>query len=196
MNYLLHMLLSGCDDQLLVGNFMGDFVKGPLLERFPPRIRQGVQLHRQIDSFAERHPLFRQSRQRLAPAYGLYRGVLVDLFYDYFLVNEWDRWCDEPFVAFLARTRCVVEAHLHILPIDMVRLVPIIFAELLPSYGSIAGIDAALGRLARRISRPNPLASGAAELRQHHEVLHADFSAFMPEISQFVSATITAAVEQ
>ena len=53
MNFLFHMLLSGNDEQLLVGNFIGDFVKGPLQERFEPRIRQGVMLHRQIDSYAD-----------------------------------------------------------------------------------------------------------------------------------------------
>jgi acyl carrier protein phosphodiesterase len=30
MNFLFHMLLSGDDEKILVGNFMGDFVKGPL----------------------------------------------------------------------------------------------------------------------------------------------------------------------
>ncbi len=190
MNILLHMLLSGDDDQLLVGNFMGDFVKGLLQDRFPHRIRQGVQLHRQIDLFAERNPHFRQSRQRLDPAYGLYRGVLVDLFYDYFLVNDWGNWCEEPFAAYLARTLVVVERHRYDLPTEMQRLVPIIFDELLPTYGTIEGIDAALGRLARRIRRPNPLASGVAELRQHHDLLHVDFRAFMPEISHFVAVTV------
>ena len=40
------------DDQLLLGNFMGDFVKGSLQDRFAPRVRDGVQLHRRIDSYA------------------------------------------------------------------------------------------------------------------------------------------------
>ena len=107
MNFLFHMLLSGDDDQLLIGNFMGDFVKGGLRDRFPPRIRQGVQLHRWIDSFAEQHRLFRQSRYSLSPQYGLYRGIMVDLFYDYFLVNSWSAWTDEPFGAFLDRKSVV-----------------------------------------------------------------------------------------
>ena len=192
MNFLCHMVLSGNDDQLLVGNFMGDFVKGPLAERFPPRIRQGVQLHRRIDSFAERHPLFRQSRHRIDPAYGLYRGVLVDLFYDYFLANDWDTWCAEPFASWLARTRREVERHRADLPADMQRLVPIIFDELLPAYGTIAGIEMALGRLSRRIGRPNPLATGAAELRRHRAELQADFRAFMPQVRQYVREVIAA----
>ena len=65
MNFLFHMLLSGTDDQILVGNFMGDFVKGPLLERFPERIRRGITLHRRIDSFA-RSPFGEIQRTSLA----------------------------------------------------------------------------------------------------------------------------------
>jgi acyl carrier protein phosphodiesterase len=188
MNFLCHMLLSGSDDQLLVGNFMGDFVKGRLDERFPPRIREGVQLHRRIDSFAEQHPLFRQSRLRLDPSFGRYRGVLVDLFYDYFLANDWDAWSAEPFASWLDRTRRVVEAHRRDLPAELQRLVPVIFDDLLPSYQTIAGIEIALGRLSRRISRENPLADGATELRRHHDGLRADFRAFMPAIIGHVAA--------
>jgi acyl carrier protein phosphodiesterase len=190
MNFLFHMLLSGRDDQLLVGNFMGDFVKGPLQERFAPRIRQGVMLHRRIDSYAEGHPLFRQSRQRLAPAYGLYRGVLVDLFYDHFLINDWDAWCDEPFADWLARTRAVVESYHTSLPEEMQRLVPVIFDELLPSYVTVEGIGRALHRISRRISRPNPLSGGEEELRRHHDGLRSDFLAFMPEITRFADELI------
>src|SRR5512137_1136286 len=127
MNFLFHMLLSGDDEQLLVGNFMGDFVKGSLEGRFPPRIRQGVTLHRRMDSFASRNDHFQQSRRRISPDYGLYRAVLVDLFYDHFLVREWDTWSTEPFGSYLARTRSIVERYHGDLPDRMQPLVPVIF---------------------------------------------------------------------
>ena len=189
MNFLFHMLLSGNDDQLMVGNFMGDFVKGPLQDRFPPRIRQGVQLHRMIDSYADTNPHFRLSKQRLSPDYGLYRGAMVDIFYDYFLENSWDEWCDEPFDRYLIRTRTVIEAHRNTLPEKMHRLVPIIFEELLPSYKTVEGIGNALCRLSRRITRANPLCGGEAELVRNHDDLQRDFNAFIPEIRRFVEET-------
>jgi len=188
MNYLFHMLLSGDDDLILVGNFMGDFVKGPLHERFEPRISQGILLHRKIDSFAERHPLCRQSRQRLDARYGRYRGVMVDIFYDYLLINDWERWCDEPFTDFLARSHSVIERHRHTLPDGMQRLVPVIFDELLPSYGSVPGIGSALSRLSRRISRENPLHGGEGELVRHSEGLQSDFRDFAPELFRYAES--------
>ncbi|MDD2271772.1 MAG: ACP phosphodiesterase [Desulfuromonadaceae bacterium] len=192
MNFLFHMLLSGDDDQLMVGNFMGDFVKGPLQERFSPTIRQGVALHRRIDSYAERHPLFRRSRQRISQDYGLYRGVMVDMFYDYYLVNAWDEWCDEPLGEFLIRTRTVVENNMSSLPTEMHRLVPVIFEELLPTYGTVEGIATALSRLSRRITRSNPLSGGEEELLLHHDTLRDDFRGFTPEVFRFAGEIITA----
>lgn len=187
MNFLFHMLLSGDDDQLLVGNFMGDFVKGPLQGRFPERIRQGVDLHRHIDSYAEHHPLFRRSRGRIDPAYGLYRGILVDMFYDHLLVNDWGHWSEEPFADFLLRTRRVVESYRHVIPEAMLPLLPVIFDELLPSYGTVGGIARALARLSRRVGRPNPLAGGAEELVRLRGDLQDDFDIFTTEIIRHAS---------
>jgi acyl carrier protein phosphodiesterase len=190
MNFLFHMLLSGADDQLLVGNFMGDFVKGRLDGRFPPRIRQGVMLHRRIDSFAGRDEHFRHSRLRISTDYGLYRGVLVDLFYDHFLAREWEQWSDEPFTRYLADSRTVVERHHRELPERMQPLIPVIFDELLPSYGEVSGIGSALERMSRRVTRSNPLAGGEAELERHYERLQDDFRAFMPGIRKFASQCV------
>lgn len=192
MNFLFHMLLSGDDAQILAGNFMGDFVKGPLTDRFPERIRQGVTLHRRIDSFASRDGLFQQSRLRLHPQYGLYRGVLVDLFYDHFLVAEWSSWSDEPFDVYLARSRSIIEGQRDELPERLQGLLPTIFEELLPSYGAVTGIARALERMSRRVVRENPLAGAESELELNYEGLRADFRGFMPLVRRFAADFIAA----
>ena len=192
MNFLFHMLLSGSDEQILIGNFMGDFVKGPLADRFPERIRLGVSLHRRIDSFAGRSELFQQSRLRLDPHYGLYRGVLVDLFYDHFLVREWDLWSDEPLGSYLTRARAIIEGRKNELPERMQPLVPYIFDELLPSYGEVGGIGRALERMSKRVKRANPLAGGELELLRHSDGLQSDFRGFMPLARSFAEELIAA----
>lgn len=187
MNFLFHMLLSGDDEELLVGNFMGDFVKGNLNDRFPSRISQGIFLHRRIDSFASQNELFQRSRKRLDPHYGLYRPVLVDLFYDHLLTMEWGNWSDEPLAGYIARTRRVIARHKEILPERLQPLVPYIFDEMIPLYAEVSGIGRALERMSRRVKRrDNPLAGGEAELLLNYEGLQADFCGFMPMIRSFV----------
>lgn len=185
MNFLFHMLLSRDNEQILVGNFMGDFVKGRLGERFPERIRQGITLHRRIDSFASRNELFQQSRRRFDPNYGLYRGVMVDLFYDHLLVVDWSDWSDELLHSYLDRSRAIIYRHIDELPERLQKLLPYIFEELLPSYAEVSGIGKALERMSRRVTRSNPLAGGEVELVRHYDDLLADFSGFMPLVRRF-----------
>ena len=192
MNFLFHMLLSGDDDKILAGNFMGDFVKGPLDGRFPERIRQGVALHRRIDSFASRSELFQQSRRRIDPHYGLYRGVMVDLFYDHLLVAEWGNWSDEPLGEYIARCKVIIAQNHEELPERMQKLVPHIFDELLPSYSEVSGIGKALERMSRRVTRSNPLAGGEVELVLHYDALREDFREFMPKVLSFAVETLAA----
>lgn len=185
MNILFHMYLSGDDHEVLVGNFMGDFVKGPLGDAYPPRIRHGLMLHRKIDSFAQRDTNFQTSRLRLSPYYGLYRGVLVDLFYDHFLAKGWDSWSDVPFPDYIAWARGIIERHLAIMPRQLQEFVPVIFNELLPSYKCITGTESALIRMSGRVRRANPLAEGGAELTRHYEDLKADFERFIIAVQRF-----------
>lgn len=190
MNILFHMYLSGNDPELLVGNFMGDFVKGPIGDEFAPHIVQGLKLHRRIDSFAQGNAHFQASRLRLDQRYGLYRGVFVDLFYDHFLAREWASWSGTPLPDYLASTLVIIDNYLHIMPTRLQELVPIIFGELLPSYAEVSGIEAALGRMSRRVRRTNPLAEGSAELTLHYEALQDDFRQFIIEARHFTSDII------
>jgi acyl carrier protein phosphodiesterase len=185
MNFLFHMFLSGSNEELLTGNFMGDFVKGPLADRYPEGIRQGLVLHRKIDSFAQRDVNFQTSRLRLSKDYGLYRGVLVDLFYDHFLANEWHRWSGQQLPEYLSWTRIVIETRRRLMPPRLQGFIPVIFEELLPTYGSVSGIENALFRMSRRVSRTNPLAAGGAELTRHYTELKTDFERFMVAVQNF-----------
>ena len=185
------MFLSGNDPELLVGNFMGDFVKGPLGDSYPPRIRQGLLLHRKIDSFAQKEPNFQASRLRLPSGYGLYRGVLVDLFYDHFLAKEWAGWSDQQLADYLVWARGIIEGYRPVLPPQLQGFLPVIFNEMLPSYRSISGIESALTRMSKRVKRPNPLSAGGKELAHHYEALHADFERFMAAAQRFSREQIT-----
>ena len=54
MNFLAHIYLSGNNSKIMVGNFIGDFVKGRnLLEQFEPEIAKGIELHRAIDEYTD-----------------------------------------------------------------------------------------------------------------------------------------------
>lgn len=186
VNFLAHLFFSGNTSEIIVGNMMGDFVKGRLDDRYPPGITRGLELHRRIDSFAGHHPAFTASRRRLDPRFGHYRGVLVDLFYDHFLAVEWGRLTEEPFSAFLARVEGVLNEHAAILPEELRARLPDILHDWLPSYRDVEGIGLVLQRMARRVRRPNPLGDGGAELVRHYGKLRDEFLVFFDDLKEYV----------
>ena len=62
MNFLAHTYLSGANDEIIVGNFMGDYVKGKNYLHLPELIKKGILIHRDIDYYTDTHPITRESR--------------------------------------------------------------------------------------------------------------------------------------
>jgi len=191
VNFLAHLFLSSDTPELLVGNLMGDFVKGRLDGRFPPGIEQGILLHREIDSFAGQNRNFLRSKRRLDQSFGLYRGVLVDLSYDHFLAAHWEDYADVPFSVFISDAWRVLCEHKEFLPDRLQRIMPFMFRDWLPSYRDIGGIAAVLARMSRfRLKRANGLWEGAEALSKHYGGLYGDFRKFLPELIAFSGSKV------
>ncbi len=88
INYLAHAYLSFKHPEILVGNMIGDFVKGKKKFDYPLNIQKGIELHRAIDTFTDRHEATKKAKEILRPAYRLYSGVFVDVIYDHFLAAD------------------------------------------------------------------------------------------------------------
>lgn len=92
MNYLAHIYFSGTNRKVAVGNFIGDFVKGRRYEKYPSSFKKGILLHREIDHFTDNHPIFRETLDLLRPTFGRYSGIMADMYYDYLLASDFERY--------------------------------------------------------------------------------------------------------
>ena len=88
MNHLAHLYLSSNNEEEMVGQFIADAVKGNDFNAYTPNIRQGILLHRWVDSYTDTHELVKELRAEYRPKLGLYSGVLIDLVFDYFLAKD------------------------------------------------------------------------------------------------------------
>ncbi len=118
MNYLGHAFLSFKEPEILVGNMIGDFVKGKqILDTFPSKIKEGIMLHRAIDAYTDQHPANSIAKQIFRPDYHLYAGAFVDTLYDHFLANDPQHFADEKtLLQFTQDTYTTIDAYLEILP--------------------------------------------------------------------------------
>ncbi len=198
MNFLAHFLLSADDDELRLGNLLGDTVKGRV-ERFDhpgvsERMRTGIRLHRTIDSFSDRHPVVRRSKRRIAGRYGLLSGVLVDIYYDHVLAREWPVHGQGDLDAFADDVHRTLRVNLPRLPDDVHPLVHAMTrGRWLTGYASIEGVASALRGMARRSPVAAGIGGAAVDLAAQYHEFSADFAEFFPALRAHCDAFLARA---
>ena len=183
MNHLAHALLAAETPFLLAGSLAGDFVKGRL-DRLPPTpLMAGIRMHRGIDVYTDRHPVWRRSRLRVVPR--RVAGVIVDVAYDHFLAKHFDSFSEVSLEEFAARVYRILLDHQPLLPTRLRNLVPRIVAEdWLVSYRWLEGLERTFGRLARRVA---DLAGATDQVRARYRPLEDDFLEFYPQLARFAA---------
>ena len=188
MNYLSHIFLSGEDELLKIGNFMGDAVHGKKYLLLHETIQKGIILHRAIDTFTDAHPVFRKSKHRLHQNYGHYSGIIIDIFYDYFLSKNWSQYSN------VALNDCILifykslQEHYHLLNEKTQELVPYMITQnWLGSYGTKEGIALTLKRMDYRFKNQSNMQLAIKELNEFEAEFEAEFKEFFDEIIVFVA---------
>jgi len=189
VNFLAHLLLSAHDEEEMVGNLMGDFLRAGEESTYNDTFRRGIVLHRKIDAFTDAHPCFMQSRHRIAPELRRYAGIIVDLFYDHFLASNFEHHHDETLEDFTNRVYKLLRHYEPILPPRLQAILPPLMANnWLLAYRSIEGTRRALDGISRRrLRRYVKLDDSVAQLRDDYEGFGADFEAFFPKLREFAA---------
>lgn len=187
MNFLAHTYLSGCSEEITVGNFMGDYVKGKNYLHLPEQVRKGVLIHRDIDSFTDTHPITRRSRIRLYEGYHKYAGVIIDIFYDHFLAAMWKDYCGISLKAFVDRTYDLLKRNYKTLPQGIKLWFPTFLENnWMLAYERVEGIELVLDRMSANTSLPDHTQFAIKKLRVEYTEFQAEFTEFFPLIIDFI----------
>ncbi len=194
MNILAHGYLSGRNDALLVGNFIGDFIKGdPTHPRhnLAPADVAGVRLHRAIDTFTDAHPDVAAVRALLRPRCHKYAGVAVDVFFDHFLAVHFYELTGETLANFTAYFYAVLHQNANRLPPPAARMLDAMSRyNWLEQYQTFDGINRSLGGIARRTAYASGLETAVVDLERYHNEIEARFRAFWPLLVAHVRQTL------
>jgi len=187
MNYLAHLLLSGDNNEIKLGNFIGDAVKGNAYKTYSINIQKGIILHRKIDSFTDNHKITKEMSSFLKEEYRKYSGIVVDIFYDYFLANNWDKYSNQGFEDYISDIHTLLLKNFNILPPKMKRFLPFLIArKRLASYKRINGIKDVLDAMSRYTSLPNKTDFAIKILKENHSFFDILFHNFYKDIDNYV----------
>lgn len=181
MNFLAHFHLAtqarGADKgELLAGALMGDFVKGPLNGQLPPGIEYGVRLHRQIDHICDSHLQQRHVHRHFPPEWRRYLGIMLDLYFDKLLSQQWSLYHDTSLADFARSTLEELRAYQHLFdPRAAQFFARLDTHRLLEHYQDDDILESILLRIGQRFGDASPLAHCLPELKAHNGLLADEF---------------------
>ncbi len=191
MNFLGHIYLSGDDDQLIIGNFIADCVKGKKYLDYPEGIQKGILLHRSIDSFTDNNTHIQQIKTVLRPTYKLYSGVVTDLFVDHYLAANWLNFSKKPLKEYSEEVYKIFQLNYEILPAKIQGFLSnLIERNRLLSYSEISGVEEALMIMAYKTSLPGKSAEAIKILRGNYDELKTLSLQFVTEVSSFTKTEL------
>lgn len=186
MNFLAHVYLSGSDELLQIGNFIGDAVKGKQHENYHPTIQKGILLHRAIDSYTDEHPVHALSRKRLRENFGKYSGVITDIYYDHFLAAKWLDFHDEELGSYTQSFYERLRSYLPDLPVRIQRMYPyMVRADWLGNYGKFERLQEVMNGMDSRTGNKSGMRYSVDYLQDNYAFFEEDFDAFFPELIAF-----------
>jgi acyl carrier protein phosphodiesterase len=190
MNFLAHIYLSGDDDQIKLGNFMGDYIKGNAYQIYPDKIQKGIRLHRNIDWFTDKNRTVIKAKELFYIQYHKYAGIVTDILYDHFLANNWNRFSDTPLYDYSQNFYSLLLKYEYMMPTDIQVFIPkLIENNRLYSYRTIEGIQSVLSTMATFTSLPDYSEFAILTLKENYSLLEENFFTFFAEIMYYVKNT-------
>jgi acyl carrier protein phosphodiesterase len=183
LNFLAHQFLSGNDEQIRVGNFIADFVKGKKYRDFEEGIRIGILLHREIDWFTDNHAIIRSLNSDLRIYFGKYAGVATDVYFDHFLAKEWGRLSNIALAEYSQETYEIMAKYKSVLPERTRHMLKYMKRDdWLFNYQNVEGVARSLKGIASRTHFESGLEKGGVVLEIHYEQLQNGFRSFLQDI--------------
>lgn len=186
MNYLAHFLLA--DPELLPwpAVVLAECLKGDLAVLADRKLRAAVLFHRRLDRVVDTHPITVGAKMRFPVESRRYAGILLDLFFDHLLANQFPSFNGhESLASFAGRVHLALQAHQDY-PAKGWRIVQHLIADhWLENYVQLQGLQPALDYLSARLGRSNPLPAALDLFPTMQKELAADLHALLPHLRAF-----------
>jgi acyl carrier protein phosphodiesterase len=189
MNYLAHFYLSDNNEDYIIGNLLGDFVKGNKLKDYSEGIARGIQMHRSIDEYTDAHPYSKFCRDILRPQLHKYSGIALDILYDYCLAINWRIYSNQDLNVFSNYIYHTINNHSHLYTTELKRMILYMQNEnWLLMYQHQEGIEKTFYGMSRRIKSENNLTASFSIYKTHEQEFNQAFEYFFADIRKEIQS--------
>lgn len=179
MNYLAHSYLSNNKPHLLIGNFIADHIRGNEFDEYSTEIQEGIKLHRNIDVFTDTHEHFKLSKRLFYDGFEKYSGILIDIYYDYFLAKNFETITQQNLFVYSQNVYSTYDSYKEVLPKSSVNFLHYVLEnDIYCAYADINGIEKVLYHLSHRIKHGVMLNKSVSLFSKHEKELKQHFDIF------------------
>lgn len=187
MNYLAHLFLADSDDHyFMLGSLLGDFttaITGDLYKKFDKSIADGIMHHRKVDSFTDSHLAYKRAKKILFDKHRHFSGIILDVLFDYFLIENWNSYSDMEYDVFACKAYKVMALDDVFLPLSYLRTRHyLIKDDVLREYKTLKGVQVTLNRINHRFKRKTTLAFAMKDIEININALRDSFDDFFPSL--------------
>lgn len=187
MNHLAHIYLAGDNKELVIGNYIADYLKGNNFDHLPEGIIKGVKMHRLIDTFTDDHPKFREATKLIRPQIGKFSGVAVDIYFDYFLAQNWNSYHKSKLPDFANSVYSLIKQQWKHIPEKGRRFYTYMVAHnLLFKYGELETINMVFNGINSRTTYASNLDQAGLLLDSNKQELENIFVAFFHDLESYI----------
>jgi len=184
VNFLAHHWLAGEDENMQLGAWLGDFIKGShRLNAYTAEVQKGIHLHRSIDSFVDGHAITLELKSTFPAPYRRYSGIILDLMADHFLARDWLRHHHRPLRDIEQLAFSLLHRRRALLPERLIRFIAYARPRLLLSgYRKRSVIVESLAGISTRLKHDNPLSDTA-------DLIEENFTRWEPGLNELLADT-------
>ncbi len=192
MNFLAHFALSDSNEDLVLGNFLGDFLRAGEDHTWPETVRRGIRLHRMIDCFTDEHPRIKVLRPLFPPPHRRVAGIILDVVFDHYLIHHWEEYYPRlNREMFIQWCYACLENRAQNFPPEGQRFFQFMAStDLLNRYATMEGVVLSLDQLALRLKQPNGLGGTLDTLKTLNTSLETAFLDFYPNLMSATASWI------
>lgn len=197
MNHLAHFFLSGNNEEIILGNFIADFISNKEVSIHTEGVRKGIRLHRIIDAFTDSHEVVKQSTKRLHYYHHKYSPVIVDIYYDFLLAKNWDIYAPHTHLTgvsvrqFTLNMYDLLRINEYRLPRQLLeRLDRMIGDDWLMKYTTYEGLNLAFRRIEKHAAFPGNFGNAAHHLELFLPDFDREFNLFFPDLKDHINIAL------
>ncbi|PFG58261.1 acyl carrier protein phosphodiesterase [Vibrio sp. ES.051] len=184
MNFLAHLHIAEHCKSHLLGNLLGDFVKGDPSKQYSADISNGIKLHRFVDRITDHHSIVDECKPHFTGVARRFAPIALDMFWDHCLAKHWQDFHTLSLDSFVHSAYLRVDRDVHdSLPSRFLLLHNRMWSgHWLQSYQDLNNIEFALHRMSQRSPRMADLTTTFSVIEQEYLFLEDKFSSLYQDV--------------